>query len=108
MACLTTGLPVRTGLNKPERQKMSCQKNTEIIEITFPEEHIMKMEEIRNIAKAHHIKAAHVSKRDLIRSIQSEEGNFDCFGTAYNGVCDQANCLWRDDCFDAAREVVLS
>ncbi|MGA8862225.1 MAG: SAP domain-containing protein [Gallionella sp.] len=68
----------------------------------------MKMEEIRNIAKAHHIKSARLSKRDLIRSIQTEEGNFDFFATAYNGVCDQLNCLWREDCFDAARNVVLS
>ncbi|MGB9093404.1 MAG: SAP domain-containing protein [Gallionella sp.] len=68
----------------------------------------MKMEEIRSIARAHHIQTAHLSKRDLIRSIQSDEGNFDCFATAYNGVCDQLNCIWREDCFGAAREKMLS
>lgn len=68
----------------------------------------MKMEEVRSIAKAHHIKSAHISKRDLIKSIQIDEGNFDCFATAYSGECDQANCIWREDCFGAAREVMLS
>lgn len=68
----------------------------------------MKMEEIRSIAKAHHIKTAHLSKLDLIRAIQSDEGNFDCFATAYSGECDQINCIWREDCLGAAREVMLS
>ncbi|MCG6933319.1 MAG: SAP domain-containing protein [Gallionella sp.] len=68
----------------------------------------MKMEEIRGIAKTHHIRTAHLSKRDLIRSIQSEEGNFECFATAVGGQCDQVNCIWREDCLGAAREKMLS
>lgn len=62
----------------------------------------MKLEEIRSIAKAHGIKPNKLSKTELIKSIQTDEGNFDCFATAYDGVCDQMNCLWREDCFDAA------
>jgi hypothetical protein len=62
----------------------------------------MKMEEIRSIAKRHHIKPAHLSKVDLVRSIQSKEGNFDCFATAASGECDQYGCIWRKDCFAAA------
>lgn len=61
----------------------------------------MKMEEVRGIAKSHDIKPGHLSKLELIRAIQSEEGNFDCFATAYSGDCDQFNCLWRNDCFEA-------
>jgi hypothetical protein len=68
----------------------------------------MKMEEIRSIAKSHHIKPAHLSKVELIKSIQSEEGNFDCFATASSGECDQVGCIWREDCFAAAREGELS
>ena len=68
----------------------------------------MKMEEIRSIAKAHHIKTARLSKSELIRSIQSDEGNFDCFGSAVGGECDQVNCVWREDCFGAAREKLQS
>ena len=36
---------------------------------------------------------------DFTRAIQRAEGNFDCFGTAADGVCDQDRCLWREDCF---------
>lgn len=68
----------------------------------------MKMEEIRSIAKSHHIKPAHLSKTELIKSIQSEEGNFDCFASASSGECDQYDCIWREDCFAAAREGDLS
>lgn len=62
----------------------------------------MKLEEVRAIAKTRSIKPEKLSKIELIRKIQSSEGNFDCFATAYSGECDQAGCLWRSDCFDAA------
>ncbi|MBE0568964.1 MAG: hypothetical protein IH577_04745 [Deltaproteobacteria bacterium] len=35
---------------------------------------------------------------DLIHAIQRTEGNFDCFGTARDGACDQENCKWREAC----------
>jgi hypothetical protein len=38
-----------------------------------------------------------LSKKDLIKSIQRKEGNFDCFGTA-KSYCDQLSCAWRVDC----------
>lgn len=62
----------------------------------------MKMEEVRAIAKSHKIKPGNFSKTKLIKMIQTDEGNFDCYATAYNGECDQMNCLWRNDCFDAS------
>ncbi len=62
----------------------------------------MKLEEIRSIAKSHHINPSKLSKTELVKSIQSGEGNFDCFATAYDGVCDQLGCSWREDCFEAA------
>jgi hypothetical protein len=68
----------------------------------------MKMEEIRSIAKSHRIKPDHLSKAELIKTIQSDEGNFDCFATAYSGECDQVNCIWREDCFAAALKGELS
>ncbi|MDD4979987.1 MAG: SAP domain-containing protein [Candidatus Omnitrophica bacterium] len=37
------------------------------------------------------------SKKDLIKTIQRKEGNFDCFATAKRG-CDQLACCWRADC----------
>jgi len=68
----------------------------------------MKMEEIRSIAKSHHIKSDHLSKAELIKTIQSEEGNFDCFATASGGECDQVNYIWREDGFAAALKGELS
>jgi hypothetical protein len=62
----------------------------------------------RSISEAHHLKTATLSKLDLIRVIKSEEGNFDCFGSAVGGECDRVNFMWRDDCFSAARETMLS
>jgi len=62
----------------------------------------MKMEELRGIAKSRGIKPGQFSKTELIKHLQADEGNFDCYATAYNGECDQGNCLWRADCFATA------
>lgn len=63
----------------------------------------MNMTEVRSIAKAHRIDTAGMSKLDIIHKLQRDEGNFDCYGTAYGGVCDQQNCKWREDCFEASK-----
>ena len=63
----------------------------------------MRIMEIRNIARAHGIQPDHTFKTELIRTIQIKEGNFPCYGTAYDGICDQLGCGWREDCFEAAR-----
>ncbi len=63
----------------------------------------MKLTEIRDIAKSHGINPDNIFKTELIRTIQIKEGNFDCYATAYGGICDQLGCRWRDDCFVAAR-----
>ncbi len=64
----------------------------------------MRIQEIRSIAKARGIKSAKLSKADLIRTIQREEGNSPCFGAAVGGSCDQANCAWREDCLPAEKK----
>lgn len=58
----------------------------------------MTLKKIKEIAKEKGIKVGNTKKENIIRSIQRAEGNFDCFGTAKDGVCDQFNCLWRKDC----------
>lgn len=63
----------------------------------------MKLEEIRSIAQSKGISDFHMFKNDLIRSIQSKEGNFECFATAQNGECNQLGCLWREDCLSASK-----
>ncbi len=68
----------------------------------------MKLEQIRSIAKLHSINPGMLSVTELVRAIQSKEGNFDCFGKAVNGECDQIGCSWRGDCMVASPKGVLS
>jgi hypothetical protein len=65
----------------------------------------MNMQEIRGIAKDFGIKTSRMSKQKLIQTIQLSEGNFDCFASAQDGECDQMKCIWRDDCFAAAKKM---
>jgi hypothetical protein len=58
----------------------------------------MKIQELRVIAKEKGIGTAKMTKADMIRAIQRAEGNFDCFGKAKDGSCDQAGCAWMEDC----------
>lgn len=58
----------------------------------------MQIAEIRKKAKDIGIKIdVKTKKLDLIRAIQTKEGNFPCFGTA-SEYCDQINCIFREDC----------
>jgi hypothetical protein len=68
----------------------------------------MKMQEIRELAKSRGIKSGKLSKMNLVREIQRIEGNFDCFGTDYQGQCDQAGCLWREDCIGESKKALAS
>ena len=60
------------------------------------------MEQIRTLARAIGVKPGKLNKTQLIHNIQRQEGNFDCFGSAANGDCDQHACGWREDCFATA------
>lgn len=64
----------------------------------------MNMQEIRGLAKDLGIKSSKMKKAELIQAIQLSEGNFSCFATATTGECDQMECIWRDDCFAAAKK----
>ena len=65
----------------------------------------MNMQEIRVRAKDFDINTSRMSKAKLIQTIQLSEGNFNCFASAIEGECDQTNCMWRDDCFNAAKKL---
>ena len=59
---------------------------------------MMRLSEVQKKAKKMAIKDVwRYSKKDLIKTIQRREGNFDCFSTATDN-CDQLACLWRKDC----------
>lgn len=56
----------------------------------------MKIQEIRKIAKNWDVDIRAVrSKQDIIRDIQTREGNDSCFRTKEG--CEN-DCLWKDDC----------
>ncbi len=58
----------------------------------------MILKQVKEIAKEKGVKVGNMKKENIIRTIQRAEGNIDCFGNATAGVCDQINCMWRDDC----------
>ena len=58
----------------------------------------MRLSEIEKKARALGIKDTwKLSKKDLIKTIQRKEGNFDCYGTSQS-FCDQLGCCWMSDC----------
>jgi hypothetical protein len=58
----------------------------------------MRVAEIKAIAEERGIKAGKMKKEELIRAIQRDEGNSDCFGEGARVPCEQAGCLWFGDC----------
>jgi len=68
----------------------------------------MNIEVVRNVAKSLGLHPGKLTKAGIIKMIQVKEGNFDCYGTAHNGICDQMNCLWRIDCLAVAKRGATS
>jgi len=62
----------------------------------------MNITDIREVARSHGIQPNNLFKTELVKTIQAKEGNFPCYGTAYDGVCDQTGCSWREQCFEAS------
>ncbi|MCX7180523.1 MAG: SAP domain-containing protein [Proteobacteria bacterium] len=57
------------------------------------------------MAKKFHVATSGLSKTEVLRKLQLSEGNFDCYARASGGVCDQAECLWREECLHESAEV---
>lgn len=57
----------------------------------------MKMTDIQSKAKSLGIKPGKMKKTELVRAIQTQEGNNTCFQTG-NDSCPETNCCWREDC----------
>lgn len=64
----------------------------------------MKVDDIRTIAQNMGIKPGKLNKTQLVRAIQRQEGNHDCFATSAIGSCGQEACLWREDCLITAQK----
>ena len=60
----------------------------------------MDMTQVKEKAKQLGIQIGKMKKVDLIRAIQSKEGNFPCFETAQD-YCNQLSCAWRKGCLPA-------
>lgn len=44
------------------------------------------------------------AKIELVRKFQRIEGNPECYGSAYNRVCGQFECLWHSECLARTQE----
>ena len=58
----------------------------------------MRFQEIREIAKNMGVGTYRMKKTDLVRTIQREENNIECYGTERVYICQEEACLWRSDC----------
>ena len=58
----------------------------------------MTVKEIQGIAQKMGLKTGKMKKADLVRMIQTAEGNNTCFQTDAASSCGQENCLWLSDC----------
>ncbi len=63
---------------------------------------MMTQKELLRLAKKYDIYPSGLSNIELIRKIQQSEGNFDCYASASEGVCDQSECLWREGCLSVS------
>ena len=44
-----------------------------------------------------------LARVESVRLAQRTEGNFDCFGRAGEGYCDQGDCAYHDECLAVSR-----
>ena len=65
----------------------------------------MRMTEINRKATKIGLNAQGMKKKELIRAIQSAEGNVACFDTEKSD-CDQLICCWREDCLPKQKQAL--
>lgn len=46
-----------------------------------------------------------LARIETVRLAQRTEGNFDCFGTAKSGYCDQWGCAYHSDCLGISQQM---
>ena len=63
----------------------------------------MKLQEVKAIAKRRGIDPGRMRKDELIKTLQRDEGNNDCFGAALSIGCSELDCCWREDCLKYKR-----
>jgi hypothetical protein len=59
----------------------------------------MKADELKEKAKKLGLKVAPKAKKvEIVRAIQTAEGNNACYQTGMMSGCSQNQCCWREDC----------
>ncbi len=58
----------------------------------------MTYEQIKEIARERGIRIGGVKKVEIVRAIQTQEGNEPCFATGRAADCSQLRCLWLKAC----------
>jgi hypothetical protein len=59
----------------------------------------MEISNLHSIANSREFKTNNIFKHEVIKAIQTAEGDFACYATASNGQYDQADGLGLGDCF---------
>ena len=68
----------------------------------------MRLDEVRAIAERYQIGFDSLPENEITRRVERQDGYVDCFAAAPDGKCERARCLWRKECFAAARAVIPS
>jgi hypothetical protein len=58
----------------------------------------MTRRQVKELAKGKGFIVRNMKKENIIRMIQRAELNPECFGTDHLQVCNEVECIWRDDC----------
>ncbi|MCU7835573.1 MAG: SAP domain-containing protein [gamma proteobacterium symbiont of Taylorina sp.] len=61
----------------------------------------MNVKDIQKMVRDLGLKPAKLKKTELIRLIQKEEENDECYASSMANSCGQDDCLWRADCLKA-------
>jgi len=62
---------------------------------------IMNVKEIQKMVRDLGLKPGKLKKTELVRLIQKEEKNDECYATTAVTSCRQEDCLWLADCLKA-------
>jgi hypothetical protein len=62
---------------------------------------MVKIADLRQLARQMGLNSAKLNKVGLIRAIQRAEGYSDCYATPFAKECNQDGCRWREDCLKA-------
>jgi len=78
--------------------KRNKEDGSQIVDKIQKEGVDMKLQGVKEIARKLGLKTENLKKGELIRSIQTDEGNIPCFGTGKAAECGQSTCCWREGC----------